>query len=73
MDLFVKSKEQFNESETFNEEFLLQNILKAMILLYIFFVLSPKNVFFCDFLCFPFCVQFPWFFRVFRIVENLPL
>ena len=31
-----------------------------------------KTLFLCDFLCFPFCTQFPWFFCVFRIMENLP-
>ena len=38
-----------------------------------YFFLTPENAVFPDFLCFLLCTQFPWFFRIFRIVENLPL
>ena len=37
------------------------------------FFLSGKNAVFHNFLCFPFCMSFPWFFCVFCILGNLPL
>ena len=39
----------------------------------ILLLLSPQSAIFRDFLCFPFCTQFLWFFCVFRIAKNLPL
>ena len=49
---------------------LLWNILKNNDFSWIFLFLSCRNAVFCDF---PFCTKFLWLFRVFCIVENLPL
>ena len=61
-----------NKSEIFNDEFYFKYSKNTDFLGYVF-VLSRKNAVFSDFLFFLFRTQFPWFFCVFCIAENLPL